>query len=125
MAEEIELENSPGPEEHHRQLCEGKHDVEDQFAGQQAGHIDARTEHAIECAAFGFIEQRAGRAAGREQQKHDANSRSIKGNHGIVLVFAHDRAGLYGDNAAAASPFVPDASPPMAWRFSICRSWDR
>ena len=101
MGEEIELENSPGPEKHNSELGEGKQDVEDQLAGQQPGHGDARAEHAIERAGFSLVEQSARGAAGGEEQKHDSDGRGVEGDHWVVLVFSHHRARRDGDHSAA------------------------
>ena len=97
MREEIELEDRPGPEKHNNQLRKRQQRVEGKFARQKRGHGDTRAEHAIQGSALGFIQQRPGRAAGGEEQEHDADGGGIERDHGIALVLSHDRARKDGD----------------------------
>ena len=103
MREQIELEHSPGPHKHDRQLRKCQQRVERHLACEQLRHRHARTQHAVQRAAFGLIQQRPGRATGREQQKHHADRSRIKRHHGILLVLSHHRARRDTDDSAIES----------------------
>ena len=55
MREEIEFEDRRGPEKHYNQLRKRQKRVEGEFARQEHGHGDARTEYAVQGSALCFI----------------------------------------------------------------------